>query len=111
MEAQERFRFGSQIGFDLAGACAGGHVCLLFYFRIALESILPAASSTSHSNCPLVGCSNCAGNCSGSYAPSSTDFSAGAFSFPATMKRILPALFAAGAVKVMRSVLSLPTQL
>ena len=71
----------------------------------------PAAVSTSHKSFPLTGRIICDGSCSGSSGPSRTPLSASALSTPAIIKITLAALFAAGAVKVMRSVKSLPTQL
>src|SRR6266436_3696825 len=70
-----------------------------------------AAGSTSHRTLPSFGLIICAGSCSGSYGPSSTAFSAGAFSSPCTMKITRAALFKTGGVSVIRSVYSLPTQL
>src|SRR5215813_3550313 len=79
--------------------------------RISFESIEPAAVSISQDRDPFTGWIICAGSCSGSCGPSSTAFSAQALSEPVTIKMMLAAALAAGAVSVTRSVYSLPTQL
>jgi len=66
--------------------------------------MLAADGSTSHTILPFGGLIICAGSCSGSYGPSSTAFSAGAFSAPCAMKIIRAALFKTGGVSVIRSV-------
>src|SRR5437764_58440 len=118
LESQQGISLCAEIGLNLSLDGAGSHFFLLVsgvtvkrqHSRIPIESMLPAAVSTSQSSFPLFGWSSCAGNCSGSNGPSSTAFRAGALSAPATRKMIWAALQAAGAVRVMRSAYNLPTQ-
>src|SRR5204862_8131479 len=71
-KSQQGISFCAEIGFNFSRDCSGRHFFFLVfpharkadsYSRMPLESIPPAAASTSHSSLPFFGSINCAGIC------------------------------------------------